>query len=375
MALAKVTIAEFTELALCCPANQTMLIVGDFGIGKTQVVRKVAKLLKLDCVEYDCTHLTDPGDILGLPCIVNGRTCYNPTSWYSPDKPVLLFIDEVFRAVTEVRGTLMPLTLEQKIADLKLAPGSRIICAANPPGYHGYEGEVPDAAQLSRYAAYWLDPTFNEWMDNAKEIGCHQAVIDYLNDNKRDLDTFTGKGEEDVNTEELTMRHCRRSWIKLSDNLKTAEQVKGCKLERKFVIRIASGYIEGPLAVKFAPFYENCSTGKKNLTAEKVLDDWANIQKTMGLDEEGNPNTVDLPTGTKLINDIKYVVKDAKKIPAKWKNNFNSFFRTGLNKETQVAVLNDIIYNDMMNSEDWVFQISDDELQSFYEELIASKVA
>ena len=374
--LEKVSIAEFIELALCCPDEQAMLILGDFGIGKTQVVKKIGTILGLDVIVFDCTHLNDPGDILGLPSIINGRTIFNPTYWYHPEKPVLLFFDEVFRATPEVRAALMTLCLDQTIGDKKLAPGSRVFAAANPPGFHGYEGEIPDPAQLSRYAPYWLDPTFNEWCEYAKEAKVHPAILEYLNNNKKDLDAYSAASDmnvaaDDGNGADLKILQCRRSWFKASDNLYKAEKVKKVKkLDRNLVIRIMSGYIPATMAVKFAQTYMNTSTS--SLNAEDVLNDWKKVKPADGA-------KLDVPTAAKLAGDIKLIVKETMKekgsIPKKWKNNFSGFIQEGLTKESQVAVINNLIFQDMTNNEDWVFWISDDELQSFFETTVASKVA
>lgn len=372
MALAKVNIAEFKELALCCPDNKAMLAVGDFGIGKTQVITQIGEMLGLDVIVFDCTHLDNAGDILGLPSIINGKTVFNPTYWYEPNKPVLLFFDEVFRANAEVRAALMTLCLEQKIADKKLAPGSRVFAAANPPGFHGYEGEIPDPAQLSRYAPYWLRPSFQEFMEHAKISKIHQSIIDFLEDNKSDLDPF--HGNEDMNvaesdSNELVILQSRRSYFSLSDNLYKAEKVKGvAKLDKKLVINIAAGHIGPTLAVKFYPYYSSAATA--TLNAEAVLENWDKVK----------PSTlIDVATATKIANDIKITVKEArsnkKKIPAKWKKNFSDFMRTGMCKEAQVAIINNMIYTAMITDEDWVFDISDAELQSFYEAMVSNKVA
>ena len=46
-----------------------------------------------------------------------------------------------------------------------------------------------------------------------------------------------------------------------------------------------------------------------------------------------------------------------------------------MSKEAQVAIINNLIYQDMMAQEDWVYDISDEEIQNFYETIISSKVA
>lgn len=373
--LAKVSIAEFIDLAICCPAHKAMLTVGEFGIGKTQVIRQIGKQLGLKVICFDCTHLNDVGDILGLPSIIDGKTVFNPTYWYSPDEPVLLFFDEVFRANPDVRNALMSLCLDQTIADKKLAPGSRVFAAANPPGFHGYEGEIPDPAQLSRYAAYWLDPTFNEWLAHAKAMKIHPSIIDYLNKNKSDLDPFTNEKAMNVGAadgSELVVLPSRRSWFDASDNIYNAEKVKNVKkLKNDFVINMMSGYVGPTIAVKYAPFYQNASSA---VGAEDILRDWKSIKP------KTEEDIFDVATATKLANDIKIFVVGWKKennkdIPEKWKKNFSAFIREGMSKEAQVAIINNLIYQDMMAQEDWVYDISDEEIQNFYETIISSKVA
>lgn len=369
--LSKVSVAEFIDLAICTPARKAMLAVGEFGIGKTQVIRQIGEKLGLKVICFDCTHLNDVGDILGLPSVKDGKTVFNPTYWYEPDTPVLLFFDEVFRANPDVRNALMSLCLDQTIADKKLAPGSRVFAAANPPGFHGYEGEIPDPAQLSRYAAYWLEPTFQEWLSHASKCKIHPAILEYLNKNKSDLDPFSNAKamnvESDMDGQDLTVLPSRRSWFDYSDFLYNAEKVKGVKkLTREFVILGGSGYIGSTIAIKFAPFYMNASSA---VGAEEILRDWSSVKPK---DDE----KFDVATATKLANDVKIFVQSYKKdIPAKWKKNFGSFIREGMSKEAQVAIINNLVYQDMISGEDWVFQISDDSLQAFYEETIASKVA
>jgi hypothetical protein len=370
--LAKVTVSEFTDLALCCPSNKAMLIIGEFGIGKTQVVRQIGAKLGLKVICFDCTHLNDVGDILGLPSVKDGKTVFNPTYWYSPDEPVLLFFDEVFRANPDVRNALMSLCLDQTIADKKLAPGSRVFAAANPPGFHGYEGEIPDPAQLSRYAAYWLEPTFNEWAAHAKECKIHPAILEYLSKNKSDLDPFSNAKamnvEANTDGQDLNVLPSRRSWFDYSAFLYNAEKVKNVKkLPKEFVILGGSGFVGSTIAIKFVEYYMNSSSA---LGAEDILRDWSSV-KPKGEDER-----FDVATATKLANDIKLFIRGwDKEIPAKWKKNFGAFIRDGMSKEAQVAIINNLVYQDMISGEAWVFQISDDELQAFYEETIASKVA
>lgn len=368
--LAKVDAATFIDLALCCPSKKAMLAVGDFGIGKTQIVRQIGEKLGLKVIEFDCTHLNDSGDILGLPSIINGKTIFNPTYWYEPDTPVLLFFDEVFRANADVRAALMKLCLDQTIADKKLAPGSRVFAAANPPGFHGYEGEIPDPAQLSRYAAYWLDPTFQEWYKHAQSINVHPAILQYLKKNQSDLDAFSSsKGmdvEQEMDGQELEVLPSRRSWTDYSDFLYNAEKIKNVKkLSREMVINIGSGLVGYTIAIKFEPFYQSSSSA---IGAEDILRDWSSVKPKNG-------EKFEVSTASKLAEDIKIFIEGYKgKIPEKWRKNFASFIMEGLSDESRVSIINGLIFQSQINNEDWIFQITTDELQTYFENVIGNSV-
>ena len=52
--LSKVSVAEFIDLAICTPARKAMLAVGEFGIGKTQVIRQIGEKLGLKVICFDC---------------------------------------------------------------------------------------------------------------------------------------------------------------------------------------------------------------------------------------------------------------------------------------------------------------------------------
>lgn len=210
------SLSEIKQIALSTPENQAILLLGSHGVGKTELVREIGRSLGMEVVIFDCTHIGDLGDILGFPSVKDGKTEYNPTYWYKPDHPVILFFDEVFRANNEVRGAIMTICLEQRIADKKLCRGSRVFAAGNPPE-DGYDGVVPDAAQLSRYAVFRIKPDLAEWLKYAESIGVHPAFLKWLTDHPSDFIS------EIVDPEELKPMQTPRSWVLASNHLKALE--------------------------------------------------------------------------------------------------------------------------------------------------------
>ena len=90
--------------------RKPVLIRGRHGIGKSELVYQIAAELGLPVVERRASQMTE-GDLLGLP-----STDGDVTSWCPPEflaaacsQAVVLFLDEVDRAVTEVRQGLFEL--------------------------------------------------------------------------------------------------------------------------------------------------------------------------------------------------------------------------------------------------------------------------
>ena len=119
------------------PNTHTVMLKGPHGIGKTEVIRWLAKnVWHQECIEFQASQISDVGDLIGLPRINSetGETEFVPPYWYKKDEhgnplPVTLFLDEINRGTTLVTNAMMQLGLDHKILNFKLAPGSHVICA------------------------------------------------------------------------------------------------------------------------------------------------------------------------------------------------------------------------------------------------------
>ena len=97
--------------------RKPVLIRGRHGIGKSEIVYQIADALGLPVVERRASQMTE-GDLLGLPKTDGGITSWCPPEFLATacNKAVVLFLDEVDRAVTEVRQGLFEMTDSRKIA-------------------------------------------------------------------------------------------------------------------------------------------------------------------------------------------------------------------------------------------------------------------
>lgn len=238
------TLSEAKTAIELAPTEQAVILVGSHGIGKSELVKQIGEDLSMEVVTFDCTHISDVGDILGFPSVKDGKTEYNPTYWYKPEEPIILFFDEAFRANDEVRGAIMSICLEQKIGDKSLCKGSRVIAAGNPPD-NAYDGTVLDVAQLSRYAVFSLEPSTEEWLDHAQKIGVHPLLIDWIRENPADLKGIVRDPDS------LEPVQCPRSWVLASNHLKKLEEA-GRAGDIRTAFLIMSAYLKRDTALKLA---------------------------------------------------------------------------------------------------------------------------
>ena len=112
--------------------RKPILLRGRHGVGKSEVVYQFAKAIGMPIIERRASQMTE-GDLVGLPKIDADRTELMSPDWFKEacDRAVVLFFDEVDRAVTEVRQGLFELTDSRKIFGKHLHPDTLIFAAVN----------------------------------------------------------------------------------------------------------------------------------------------------------------------------------------------------------------------------------------------------
>jgi hypothetical protein len=204
-----------------------VLLRGRHGIGKSEVVYQFASNVAdtmpdqyagpIPVVERRASQMTE-GDLIGLPSLDGGVTKWNPPDWFKMacDKPVVLFLDEVDRATTEVRQGIFELTDSRKLNGFHLHPKTLIFAAVNG-GTHGSQYQVGemDPAELDRWTVFDVEPSAEDWLDYANGK-VHKYVWDFINQNRVHLEH---KGEFEPNK----VYPSRRSWFRLNECLTNAK--------------------------------------------------------------------------------------------------------------------------------------------------------
>ncbi|WP_459479326.1 AAA family ATPase [Clostridium saccharoperbutylacetonicum] len=208
---------------LIVAANDVPLIIGESGVGKTSLVKQIAK----DNGDYLVTidaNLLKEGEIGGLPIVENGVTIYATHNKLQEIQKVLkddekrnviLFIDELNRCDHAVAQELMNLILNREINGYILSDKVKVIAAMNPSnkneGFYNSRYDVVDMdpAQEDRFVWVRLDSDIKEWINwGMSDNGdIHEHIIEFLSTFPEYL--HTPDSEE-------TIKATPRSWERVS---------------------------------------------------------------------------------------------------------------------------------------------------------------
>lgn len=167
----------------------------------------------LPVVERRLSQMTE-GDMLGLPVISGLGTRFTLSDWYqvAAAYPVVLFLDELNRAIPQVRQGTFQIGDSHSYYGVALHDETRVFIAINNGA--SYQVEMFDPAELSRYAIVDLDPSKKDWVVWAKE-NCNPILPEFIQNNDSLLEM-----EDPKNPEEKTPD--RRAWARLDEELTTA---------------------------------------------------------------------------------------------------------------------------------------------------------
>jgi len=229
-------------------AGLPVILRGRHGVGKSQVVYQIAKNMGLPVVERRASQMTE-GDLVGLPSVDGDRTSFNPPDWFkqSCEQPVVLFLDEVDRAVLEVRQGIFELTDSRKLNGHHLHPETVVFAAVNG-GEHGeqYQVNEMDPAELDRYSVWDIEPTVEDWLSWAKD-NVDSLVWDFINHNRSHL-------EHSGDYEPNKVYPSRRSWDRLNQVLKGADLLENPGPE---MFALSASFVGFEAAVAFNDYAKN----------------------------------------------------------------------------------------------------------------------
>jgi hypothetical protein len=260
------SVRTFLKVSSKLPVETSVLLRGNHGIGKSQIVRQVAKGFGLDVIDRRLSQMSE-GDMIGLPSTDGEVTRFNPPEWYKRacSKPVALFLDELNRATPEVMQAAFQVVLDRELNGWKLHPQTRVYAAINASA--AYSVNEMDPALLDRFWAIDLTPDTQDWLAWAKESGTvHENVVTFIAGNEKWLDP-------PKNGDASAVAPSRRSWERLSHAL-VSNGVADLPDDSLFY-PLCLGYVGTEATIAFHGYVKTIDS---QVTGEEIIQDYKKVK-------------------------------------------------------------------------------------------------
>lgn len=275
-------IKTFVQVATSLPPDISILVKGDTGIGKSDITKHIASLIKTDHVYKDFTgpglpvldwrlSVFSEGDIIGLPELVDGVTRFAPNDRFMAAcrEPHLLFLDEGNRATTEVLQCAFQIVLDRELNGQKLHPETRIIMAINEG--NDFTVSEMDPALLRRFWVTELVPTNADWLEWASNNNIDPMIQKFI---KKYPSHLMHEGERNPGS----VYPYPASWARLDKSLKHANfnpsDHAGGDIP-DVMLHISAGFIGMSTTVAFLDFVKNYVF---KLSADDILNNFDKVE-------------------------------------------------------------------------------------------------
>lgn len=258
--------AELTILAM--RAGLVTMLHGDPGIGKSDIIRAIAKKLGLYLIDIRLSQC-DPCDLNGFPMVhANGkRARYVPMDifpledtelpWMDKDDHslgryigFLIFLDEINSAALAVQAASYKLLLDKTVGQYNLHPKTKIVCAGNLSSSGAIVNRMGTAMQ-SRLAHLQLGVDPEQWCKWAIPAGLDHRVISFITNQPQHLHNFDPKSK----TDDFTFA-CPRTWEFVSKVLTKHKNSRGEDLPLQSILPLLVGVVGEGVAMLFTAYCE-----------------------------------------------------------------------------------------------------------------------
>ena len=167
-------------------ARRPVLLEGPTGIGKSEIVRRVADGLGVRTVVLDLS-LLEPPDLVGLPVVEAGRTVYALPQVLPKDGAGILMLEELNRAERYIQQPALQLLTARRLHEYELPPGWVCFAAINPETAD-YQVTSLDRALRARFLNVVVRADRAAWLAWAQTSGVHAGIIALAQAHERILD-------------------------------------------------------------------------------------------------------------------------------------------------------------------------------------------
>lgn len=236
-----------TTLAAAISQNETILIKGAPGVGKTDIIKQAATTAGMDLL---VSHpvVMDPTDVRGLPW----PDAHNKTASFLPfgdlatvlasTKPLVWVFDDLGHAPPSVQNSLMQILLARHIGEHKIPDHVVIVAATNRRTDRAGVAGILEPVKSRFTAIVELDPDLDDWCNWALDNGITPELVAFLRYRPNLLHDF-------VPTADLTNSPCPRTWV-------AASRVLTMGLPADATIELLNGAVGEGAAAEFYAFVD-----------------------------------------------------------------------------------------------------------------------
>jgi hypothetical protein len=194
-----VTLAEVENLIATTGNRVTVHMKGNPGIGKSSVLKSLAKRFPdHEAVYIDCADI-DLGDI-AMPVINHEQksTAFYPNERFKLHlgKPVIVMLDELTKASEPVKNMLLPIMQERRLGNVELHPDSIVFSTGNLTT--DVVGDHMKAHVKNRITQVTVSPpTAEEWTPWAIDDGVAPEIIAWATQFPHCMASYTDKSQEE----------------------------------------------------------------------------------------------------------------------------------------------------------------------------------
>lgn len=268
-----VNLKDATDFTIrCIKAKKACMISGSPGIGKSEIVKDIAKKFKLELIDIRLSTFC-PEDLQGFPMLKGDYAEFVPMNTFPlTNTPIpknkngfLIFLDEFNNASLAVQSASYRLILDRQVGSHDLHPNTAIVCAGNLITDKAITNRLSTAMQ-SRLIHLEVAPNAEEWIKWGTQNKIDHRILAYISSTPDNLHNFDPKHNDKTFS-------CPRTWCFLSSLI---QEVKTENL--KDILPLVTGTVGEGVGHEFVlyteiytdmPTYQDIKTKPFQITIKK----------------------------------------------------------------------------------------------------------
>lgn len=182
-------------------AKQPAMLHGSPGVGKSQVVKQVAKDLGIQMIDLRLSQL-DPVDLRGVPSVSGGETIWNAPNFLPKDGEGILFLDEINSAAQATQAAAYQLVLDRSLGDYNVPEGWAILAAGNRTSDRAIVNQMSTALK-NRFTHINYEVNNEDWCEWALTHGIATEVLGFIRFRPMLLNEFESRNDSKEEKERI----------------------------------------------------------------------------------------------------------------------------------------------------------------------------